>query len=466
MNISRQPDVVDVHDVRDIVPRLWFKSTRLWSFLAATLVVISVASWWTYAVYLKPGRDQRRVDEAVMLLEANPSTAGWTRKMVDWPKERRLMALSSLFRDKESGVPIALGLQASRSALDLAIHDGSREARLELGKALRDGNFGGKDPKAAVSQFQIALEELQPGIKSGDQDSLYVYSLMLKDGLGIEPDPEKARELVKRVALSRDHVTMNEIVRSTLLGKAEDRDLELAKAISRRLIEAGRTASFLWGTMACSEEFKPPKDEDELALIHVRANDLLAMRELNAKALARRNQKDQCQLPFIRLAAEKGDKYAIEELAEMNADAPRFLEKNRSIPTAKPSPVAPESQNRAGYLNGTKQTARGGLSTFKIDNTKGGGDAVVRLYRDGEKPAARSMFVKNGESFTAEAVAPGAYRLRYRYIGSVDTFEAEETFILSETPTENGTRFSRVTVTLYKVANGNMTVKKVDTSEF
>ena len=76
------------------------------------------------------------------------------------------------------------------------------------------------------------------------------------------------------------------------------------------------------------------------------------------------------------------------------------------------------------------------------------------------------MFVKNGETFTAEAVAPGAYRLRYRYIGSEDTFEAEETFTLAETKTETGTRFSRMTVTLYKVANGNMTVKKVDATNF
>ena len=113
-----------------------------------------------------------------------------------------------------------------------------------------------------------------------------------------------------------------------------------------------------------------------------------------------------------------------------------------------------------------KQLAKGGLSTFTVDNTKGGGDAVVRLYRDGQRPAVRSMFVKNGEGFTAEAISPGRYRLRYRYVGNSDTFEAEETFMLSETPLEKGTRFSRITVKLYKVANGNMTVKKVNASEF
>ncbi|MBC7619042.1 MAG: sel1 repeat family protein [Candidatus Saccharibacteria bacterium] len=463
---SRQPDVVDVHDVRDIMQRPWSKSTRLWGLLAATLVAISAASWWTYSVYLKPSRDQRRVDEAVMLLEANPSMADWTRKMTDWPKERRLIELSSLLRNNETGIPVALGLQASLSALDLAIHGGSREARLELGKALRDGDFGDKDAKAAVSQFQIALEELQPGIKSGDQDSLYVYSLMLKDGLGIEPDPKKARELVKRVALSRDYVTMHKIGTSALWGKEEERDLELAKAISRRLIETGHTEWYSLGSLACSKEHEHAPGEYEQIVEMAKTGDHVALRPLLAKNVARIKQADRCRLQFLKPAAEKSDKDAIADLAMLNADAPPLAAPGRSIPTANWQPVDPEAQSRTGYLNGTKQIAKGGLSTFKVDNTRGGGDAVVRLYRDGKKPAARSMFVKNGESFTAEAVAPGAYRLRYRLIGSVDTFEVEETFTLSETPMENGSRFSRVTVTLYKVANGNMTVKKVDASEF
>ena len=128
----RQPDVVDVHDVRDIVRHPWFKSPRLWVLLAATLVAIAVVLWWAYAAYLKPIRDQRFVDEAVTLLEANSSMAGISQRLADWPSERSLMQLSHLFRAKELITPHELGLKASRSALDLAIHRGSREARLEL----------------------------------------------------------------------------------------------------------------------------------------------------------------------------------------------------------------------------------------------------------------------------------------------------------------------------------------------
>jgi hypothetical protein len=177
-------------------------------------------------------------------------------------------------------------------------------------------------------------------------------------------------------------------------------------------------------------------------------------------------QRKRCESEFLQAAADKGNEKARASLAEISADTLDTPASIGSPPKTTVQTADPEAQNHTGYLNGTKQIAKGGLSTFKVDNTKGGADAVVRLYRDGRKPAARSMFVRNGDSFTAEALAPGAYRLRYRYIGSADTFEAEETFTLTETRTETGTRFSRLTVTLYQVANGNMTVKKVDASEF
>lgn len=463
---SRHPDIVDVHDVRDVSQRPWFKSHRALVVLTVSLVITAGTAWWTNAVYLKPIRDQQRVDEAITILEANSSTSEWIRKTSEWPTEQRLIALAHLFREKDSGIPTATGLSASRSALDLAIHQGSSEARIELGKALRNGDFGDKDFKAAVAQFDAVLEKLQPGIKSGDEDALYVYSLMLKDGLGIEAEPTKANQILKRVALSRDRVTMERIGISSLLGRGDERDLELAKAISRKLIDLGHTESYWIGTMACGKENSQPSGEFEQMVDMRRAGDHANLQALVTKDMARLRQIHRCESAFLEAAATKGSKNAKVSLAEISADHLRVPASISSQPTNNLQATDPETQSHTGYLNGTRQIAKGGLSAFKVDNTKGGGDAVVRLYREGRKPAARSMFVKNGESFTAEAVAPGAYRLRYRYIGSADTFEAEETFTLSETPTKTGTRFSRVTVTLYKVANGNMNVKKVAASEF
>lgn len=462
----RQSEAIDVHDLRDLGKRRWFRFPRILIGISLALAIIAAVSWWAFAVYLKPSRDQRLVEEASAVLLTSPKMSDWNSVTKDWSDERKLIILSQLFRRSDLGVPAALGIKASRAALDVAIYNGGKEARLTLGKSLRDGDFGDKNANAALTQFQTAHEELQPGIQTGDQDALYVYSLMLKEGLGVESNSAKAREILKRVALSRDYLTMRNIGSSAVYGKEEDRDLELAKSISRKLVDNGHADAYSIGTSACHKLFPKPDDEYEFGRNAMLAGDYSGMNEIAARMKVRQKNIDRCKLPFLEAAAEKGDKDAIHDLASLISDASSPATRENAAPVLKTQAEDPEAQSRTGYLTGTKQIAKGGLSTFKVDNTKGGGDAVVRLYRDGKKPAARSMFVKNGESFTAEAVAPGAYRLRYRYIGSADTFEAEETFTLSETRTETGTHFSRVTVTLYKVANGNMTVKKVDASEF
>lgn len=462
---SRQADVIDVHSVRDLAQRPWSRSPRILGTLAIILAVVGSSSWWTYFAYLKPLSDQERVDEAITLISGNPAIFEFIQGMSNYSADLRLITLAEIFRDEDTGIPTDIGIRASQSALDLAIFQGSREARLALGKSIRDGDLGEKDPKAALTQFQIALEELQPGIRTGDQDALYVYSLMLKEGLGVDRDPIKAREILKRVALSRDYPVMYRIGTSALWW-GEERDLELVKAISRKLIGNGHPGSYSLGTLACAAEYGPSTGEVDQIVELVKAGDQSSLAPLLVKNQLQMAQQKRCELPFLQAAADKGEKNAKETLASLTTKISQPILREQRPPVVKASEADPEAQSRTGYLIGTKQIAQGGLSTFKVDKTKGGGDAVVRLYRGGKKPSARNMFVKNGESFTAGAVAPGAYRLRYRYIGSVDTFEAEETFTLAETPTENGTRFSTVTVTLYKVANGNLSVKKVDASEF
>lgn len=144
---------------------------------------------------------------------------------------------------------------------------------------------------------------------------------------------------------------------------------------------------------------------------------------------------------------------------------------NRS-PASESSPprstVSPdrEQQDVTGYIDSERQSVQAGLSSFTVDNTSGAGDAIVRIYVDGKKPAARSFFVKHGETFTAEKLKSGNYAMRYRYMGSEDTYEANKMFRLSEVKEADGVKFSKVRVTLYKVRDGNLTTKKVDPSTF
>lgn len=125
-----------------------------------------------------------------------------------------------------------------------------------------------------------------------------------------------------------------------------------------------------------------------------------------------------------------------------------------------------EQQDRTGYIAGAPRLAADGLSRFTVDNTNGAGDAIARLYLDGRRPAVRSFFVKQGEKFTADKLTPGTYVMRYRYMGSDDTYEADRAFALRQEETDTGTRYSNVTVTLFRVRDGNMQTKKVPPESF
>jgi hypothetical protein len=82
------------------------------------------------------------------------------------------------------------------------------------------------------------------------------------------------------------------------------------------------------------------------------------------------------------------------------------------------------------------------------------------------------MFIQAGSEFTAEKLAPGTYKMRYKIIvdGQPKVYQAKDDFILSQTVTETDTgtrtRFSRMTVTLYKVSDGNMQTEEVPASSF
>jgi curved DNA-binding protein CbpA len=130
-------------------------------------------------------------------------------------------------------------------------------------------------------------------------------------------------------------------------------------------------------------------------------------------------------------------------------------------------PVIPlEQRPKNGYLKGVKILLNRGLSSFTVDNTRGSVDAEVGLYAANIR--VRSFYVRQGTSFTAEKLSPTDYRMRYKIVtaGKAHVYLARDVFSLSETPTETGTRFSRVTVSLYTVKDGNMHTDEVPEDQF
>jgi len=121
----------------------------------------------------------------------------------------------------------------------------------------------------------------------------------------------------------------------------------------------------------------------------------------------------------------------------------------------------------ARYLPGFPQEATGGRSRLTIDNTSGGSNVYVKLCRNtnGRCAAARHVFIPNGSSFTIKNIRAGTFDIRYRDL-STGALAESQPIILREIENEEGVRFSTVTLTLYKVRDGNTSFSPLDESRF
>jgi hypothetical protein len=130
-------------------------------------------------------------------------------------------------------------------------------------------------------------------------------------------------------------------------------------------------------------------------------------------------------------------------------------------PNGKPWP------SRAGYLSGELRLNTAGLSEVTVDNGQNDADVHVKLVAISEANAhpVREFFIPAHGRFTVHKVDAGRYDVRYRDLGTGHLARAEE-FQLEETPTPDGTQYSSVELTLYKVANGNMETFDLAEDEF
>lgn len=132
--------------------------------------------------------------------------------------------------------------------------------------------------------------------------------------------------------------------------------------------------------------------------------------------------------------------------------------------------VAPNGQPWpavSGYVPGYPGSATNGSSTITIDNTRNSSDVFLKLIslHSGQMKPVRFCFITAFSNFTLENVAPGRYDVRYQDL-SLGGFSKTEEFSIVETKTSRGTEFTDLSLTLYKVSNGNMLTEQIDPSEF
>lgn len=130
-------------------------------------------------------------------------------------------------------------------------------------------------------------------------------------------------------------------------------------------------------------------------------------------------------------------------------------------PNGKLWPVIPS------YVQGYKKLHTNGLSSVTVDNTQNDSDVFVKLVSlEGAKTyPVRQFYIPAYSKFTVNKVKVGSYDVRYRDFNS-GSLSRSEAFNLEETEILGGTQFSKYTMTLYKVRNGNMQTYSLSESEF
>jgi hypothetical protein len=157
------------------------------------------------------------------------------------------------------------------------------------------------------------------------------------------------------------------------------------------------------------------------------------------------------QTPSTRQLGEQGHSASAGTTKAASAVKPAWIRPSKA-PNGQLWPTS------ASYLKGFPQTNSNGLSTVTIDNGQNNSDVFVKLVSlDGSyaRPV-RLVFIPAHGRFMVKAVTAGSYDVRYRDL-ITGYLSRSEQFTLEEKKTSRGTQYSDLTLTLYKVQNGNMT---------
>lgn len=121
----------------------------------------------------------------------------------------------------------------------------------------------------------------------------------------------------------------------------------------------------------------------------------------------------------------------------------------------------------AGYVRGYSLLNDDGRSTVTVDNSQNDSDVFVKLVSlDGARAyPVRLFYIPAGRRFTVEDVRQGTYDVRYQNLSS-GALSRSEQFSLTETRNYQGIEYSTLTLTLYKVRNGNMRTYALAEDEF
>lgn len=170
----------------------------------------------------------------------------------------------------------------------------------------------------------------------------------------------------------------------------------------------------------------------------------------NSSGVPRHSEEELAQLQL----ENEPSKAAIEDLDHQRLRLAR-LSPGQALPRA------------TGYIEGSPKKATNGSSKVTVDNTRNISDVVIKVCQGTASTCTqvRHAFVRKGESFSFGTISPGLYDIRYVSLDS-GGINKSEAFELVEEVSEEGVRYSVLTITLYTVAGGNTKMTKIEESQF
>ena len=438
---------------------LWFSYVRLWKPIqyrnAAATVIETVLPHIEWA-----GTLTERSGVQISKLEVVDQSLELARLLSDG-KVLQSGALTNEMR-----------VRLAHDFFQYAIGFGNPFARMDYGIALLEGSLGLPDKLAADYQFAQALGELQEPARLGKPREALAYSLLLIAGYGVQKDNSTANNILGKVI---NELSLNDLIR---LKAAPGNRGDLNPVVLVALMANGYSVTESDIKWACSAKYIDRQASASQKMVDHSRDSAEVQRIFISRYMEIAHEEEKCVSDLNAQLPNHKSKLTVKPASTIpQSTSNKSPERVHPTEMARPQgvsksphkvPVTPdvEKQAETGYLSGSLAPVAAGLSTFTVDNKSGSVDAIARIYLNGDKPAVRQIYIKTGEKFTAPELAPGRYVLRYRFIGSSDTYEAEKIFVLEESSDSQGIKYSNVSVTLFTVTNGNMKVKRVPDKNF
>lgn len=137
----------------------------------------------------------------------------------------------------------------------------------------------------------------------------------------------------------------------------------------------------------------------------------------------------------------------------------------RSIQQQSPEP---QKDVITGYDDNHPYLNDNGLCEITIDNSKNDMPVYVRIWDMQQHKPVRAFYISQGGTFTADALTPGRYEIRYRELyesGEPSHGTKSQVYTMEQHRTPTGTQYDTLSLTLYKVRNGNARTTRIDAGD-